>query len=418
PRPVGSAQRGRARLLQPQHRYVGALLSEGDLDPQLRRPPGDAGPCQAVRHEGVLWRHPRHGGGRARPRRHAGDARQSARAAGKRSDQHADSDPRHAACAIGADRADRIRPHRRAGTHHDAHFLCPSVGGPLGHDRRDAGAVLLRRRQLDLCRRYLADGRKSRGRGGPKTVPPARIAGAVKKSRIAVSYDFIKESVKVCMFDQYGTVVDMQGGLTAIATPFLKAKGWSGDPNSFVTWWRRTHFENSMIDALLHRAHTPYREIGHRAVAHVMDRAGIGHSREDVRYLVGEIEKLKPFPEVPAALDKLHTRYKLVVLSNGDPDMLETAKKYHGIAFDRVISVAEANSFKPHVATYTKAAELLGLKLEQILFVANHAFDCIGAKSAGRRAAFIERRSRPFGETPPQPDILVPTMKDLAEAIV
>ena len=233
-----------------------------------------------------------------------------------------------------------------------------------------------------------------------------------------MSYDSIKHNVKVCMFDQYGTVVDMQGGLTAIATPFLKAKGWSGDPNSFVTWWRRTHFENSMIDALLHREHTPYREIGHRAVAHVMDRAGIEHTKEDVRYLVGEIEKLKPFPEVPAALEKLHMKYKLVVLSNGDPDMLEMAKKYHGIAFDRVISVAEANSFKPHVATYTKAAELLGLNMEQILFVANHAFDCIGAKSAGMRTAFIDRRSRPFGETVHQPDILVPSMTELADAIV
>jgi 2-haloacid dehalogenase len=233
-----------------------------------------------------------------------------------------------------------------------------------------------------------------------------------------VSYDSIKSQVKVCMFDQYGTVVDMQGGLTAIATPFLKAKGWDGDPNSFVTWWRRTHFENSMIDALLHREHTPYREIGHRAVAHVMDRAGIEHTREDVRYLVGEIEKLKPFPEVPAALERLHTKYRLVVLSNGDPDMLETAKKYHGIAFDRVISVAEANSFKPHVATYTKAAELLGLNMDQILFVANHAFDCIGAKSAGMRTAFIDRRSRPFGETEHQPDILVPSMTALADAIV
>ena len=230
--------------------------------------------------------------------------------------------------------------------------------------------------------------------------------------------DALKKTIEVCMFDQYGTVVDMQGGLTAIATPFLKAKGWRGDPNSFVTWWRRTHFENSMIDALLHREHTPYREIGHRAVAQVMDRAGISHTKDEVRYLVGEIEKLKPFPEVPAALAKLHTRYKLVVLSNGDPDMLETAKKYHQIPFDRVISVAEANSFKPHVATYRKAAERLGLPMDQVLFVANHAFDCIGAKSAGMRTAFIDRRSRPFGETLHQPDILVPTMTDLAEVIV
>jgi 2-haloacid dehalogenase len=232
-----------------------------------------------------------------------------------------------------------------------------------------------------------------------------------------MSADAIKSNVKVCMFDQYGTVVDMQGGLVAIATPFLKAKGWSGDPNSFVTWWRRTHFENSMIDALLHREHTPYREIGHRAVAYVMDRAGIAYSGDEVQYLVSEIEKLRPFPEVPAALEKLHTRYRLVVLSNGDPDMLETAKRYHNIPFDRVISVAEAGSFKPHVATYTKAAELLGLKMDQILFVANHAFDCIGAKAAGMRTAFIDRRSRPFGETPHQPDILVASMTELADAI-
>jgi 2-haloacid dehalogenase len=233
-----------------------------------------------------------------------------------------------------------------------------------------------------------------------------------------MSYESIKKEVKVCMFDQYGTVVDMQGGLTAIATPFLKAKGWPGNPNSFVTWWRRTHFENSMIDALLHREHTPYREIGHRAVSQVMVRAGIKHTRDDVKYLVGEIEKLECFPEVPAALAKLQTRYKLVVLSNGDPDMLETAKKYHKIPFDKVISVAEANSFKPHRATYTKATEILGLEPEQILFVANHAFDVIGAKSAGMRTAMINRRDRPFEETPHQPDVTVPTMKDLADAIV
>ena len=232
-----------------------------------------------------------------------------------------------------------------------------------------------------------------------------------------MSYEAIKNEVKVCMFDQYGTVVDMQGGLTQIVTPFLTKKGWNGDPNAFVTWWRRTHFENSMIDALLHKDHTPYREIAHRAVAQVMDRAKIKYTMDEIRYLVGEIEKLKPFPEVPEALDRLRSKYKLVVLSNGDPDMLETAKKYHKISFDRVISVAEANSFKPHVATYAKAAELVGLKLDKILFVANHAFDCIGAKSAGMRTAFIDRRSRPFGITPYQPDILVPTMKDLADAI-
>jgi 2-haloacid dehalogenase len=124
------------------------------------------------------------------------------------------------------------------------------------------------------------------------------------------------------------------------------------------------------------------------------------------------------FPEVPEALARLQTRYPLVVLSNGDPDMLETAKRYHGIPFDHVISVAVANAFKPHVATYTKAGEIVGVRMEEVLFIPNHAFDCIGAKSAGMRMAFIDRRRRPFGITPHQPDLIVPSMTDLADALV
>jgi 2-haloacid dehalogenase len=230
--------------------------------------------------------------------------------------------------------------------------------------------------------------------------------------------DVLKGKIKICMFDQYGTVVDMQGGLVKVATPYLEKKGWKGSPNSFVTWWRRTHFENSMIDALLHKEHTPYREIGFAAVCQVLDRARIPYTDEEVRGLVAEIERLECFPEVPAALARLQTRYKLVVLSNGDPDMLEAARKYHKVPFDRIISVKEANAFKPHIATYTKAAEILGLGMDEILFVANHAFDCIGAKAAGMYTAFINRRDRPFGRTPYQPDIRVASMTELANAMV
>ena len=235
---------------------------------------------------------------------------------------------------------------------------------------------------------------------------------------VVATADELRQKIKVVMFDQYGTVVDMQKGLTEVAAPFLQAKGWNGKPSSFVTWWRRTHFENSMIDALLHRDHTPYREIGHAAVAYTMDRAGIEYTEDEVRYLVGCIERLEPFPDVPAALDRIKTKYKIVVLSNGDPDMLEAAKAYHKIPFDRVISVAEAGSFKPHVVTYTKAAELMDVRMDEVLFVANHAFDCIGAKAAGMFTAFIDRRRRPFGRTPHQPDLWVDDMSSLADLIV
>ncbi len=230
-----------------------------------------------------------------------------------------------------------------------------------------------------------------------------------------IDIETLKSSIRLCMFDQYGTVVDMQGGLRQVAAGFLAAKGWTGDPNAFVTWWRRTHFENSMIDALLQQQHTPYREIGHLSVRQVMHRAGIAHTDDEVRFLVAVIERLQCFPEVPQALDRLHARYQLVVLSNGDPDMLEAAKKHHGIAFDAVISVAEANAYKPHRTTYQMAARKMDVPVDQVLFVANHEFDCVGAKAAGMRTVFIDRRRRPFARWPHQPDLIVASMTELAD---
>jgi 2-haloacid dehalogenase len=229
--------------------------------------------------------------------------------------------------------------------------------------------------------------------------------------------DPIQSEVHTLMFDLYGTVVDMQGGLTAAVTPYLKRKGWKGRPDALVTWWRRTHFENSMIDALLHRDHTPYREIGRRALSYTLQRAGIEHSDDEVRALVGAIERLKPFPDVVDALATLKPHYRLTILSNGDADMLEAARPHLGIEFDRIISVAEAGSFKPHVATYRLAAELVGSPPESILFVANHAFDCVGAKAYGMRTCFVDRRMRPFGDWPYQPDLTVADFAELAERL-
>ena len=234
--------------------------------------------------------------------------------------------------------------------------------------------------------------------------------------------ELLRREGKALVFDQYGTVVDMQGGLTRAVTPFLKAKGWSGDPSSFVTWWRRTHFEDSMIDALLDRGHTPYRQIGHRAVSQVLDRCGLAHTQAEVEGLVAEIERLQPFADVVAALARLKTRYKLVILSNGDRDMLEAAKPHIGFPFDLTVSVQEAGTFKPHWKTYATAEKLINAKWPAIerascIFVANHAFDCIGAKAHGFRSIFVDRRRRPYGQSPHQPDLIVEDFAALAEAL-
>ena len=141
-------------------------------------------------------------------------------------------------------------------------------------------------------------------------------------------------------------------------------------------------------------------------MAHVADRAK--QSIQRMKYLLGQFDrKIRPFPEVIEALERLrHSGYLLAILSNGDRDMLEASKPYIGFPFDNTISVEEAGHFKPHWKTYAKAAEILDQKRDTILFVANHAFDCVGAKSFGMHTAFIDRRARPFSQWPQQPDMI------------
>ena len=64
-----------------------------------------------------------------------------------------------------------------------------------------------------------------------------------------------------------------------------------------------------------------------------MDRAGIRYTRTRCAVLVAQSSGSSRFPRCPRRSPGC-TRYKLVVLSNGDPDMLEAAKQYHGIPFD------------------------------------------------------------------------------------
>ena len=164
--------------------------------------------------------------------------------------------------------------------------------------------------------------------------------------------------------------------------------------------------------------YTSHREISHRALAYVMDRCGLPYTQDQVIRLVSQIETLKPLPDVPAALETPRAAgYALAILSNGDRDMLEAAMPHVGIPFDHVISVQEAGAFKPHWRTYAKAAEIVDVDRTACILVANHAFDCIGANAYGMRTVFIDRRSRPFGETPHQPDLIVEDAAALATAL-
>jgi 2-haloacid dehalogenase len=104
--------------------------------------------------------------------------------------------------------------------------------------------------------------------------------------------------------------------------------------------------------------------------------------------------------EAERALESLRD-YKLAVLSNGSPNMLEPLLKSSGIAarFADVISVDRAKVFKPDPACYALVEPALGVAKNEVMFVSSNGFDVAGAKHYGFQVVSIERAGAPQPES-------------------
>src|SRR5260370_6432790 len=103
---------------------------------------------------------------------------------------------------------------------------------------------------------------------------------------------------------------------------------------------------------------------------------------------------IKPFPDVPTGLKELSTAgYKLAILSNGAPRMLQDVTKNAGIDqfLPRVISVDEVKIYKPSPRVYQLAAKKLGTAPEATGFVSSNSWDIAGAGSFGLTTFWINR---------------------------
>ena len=86
--------------------------------------------------------------------------------------------------------------------------------------------------------------------------------------------------------------------------------------------------------------------------------------------------------------------------------------------FDDIISVDGAGAFKPHPSVYRRAAKILALEPGECLMVSANSFDVLGARACGFRAAFVNRRGLPYEDSLLQPDLIVRSFTELADALV
>lgn len=129
------------------------------------------------------------------------------------------------------------------------------------------------------------------------------------------------------------------------------------------------------------------------------------------------LRSLPPFREVPCSLRKLRkTGFRLAVLTNSayeDALVQLTNAKLSGY-FEHVLSVAAVRRFKPSPETYEFAARELGVQPHEMLMVAAHPWDLMGAAMAGCRTAFIHRPGKALFPGVPKPTYVAADVAALA----
>ena len=131
--------------------------------------------------------------------------------------------------------------------------------------------------------------------------------------------------------------------------------------------------------------------------------------------------KLPPHADVRDGLQAMRDAgLRLVTLTNSAPTAVQQQLTNAGLApfFERSFSVDTVRRFKPAPEAYRSVAEALRVPVDQLRLVAAHAWDIVGALRAGCAAAFVARPGKVLYPLGPQPDIVGPDFRRVAQAIV
>ena len=226
------------------------------------------------------------------------------------------------------------------------------------------------------------------------------------------------QNVKALTFDLFGTILDLGGSLTPFIEKFLKSKGAEVPANRFWEQWRYRQRIEQYQDNIMMLGHCGYLEAARRALVYTIGLNNIQASPQEVQQFMAAWQELSPFPDVLPALDRLKSRYQLVILSNGEARYLDyLVRNRLRWDFDGVISVEVVGAFKPHPGVYRRAASILKLEVGECMMVSAHPFDLVGARACGYRAAYVNRYRFPYEEGPFRPDVRVKDFAELATAL-
>jgi len=228
------------------------------------------------------------------------------------------------------------------------------------------------------------------------------------------------DSVNTLTFDIFGTVLDLAGSLIPPLDLLLKNCETSTSLSGKDVWaqWRLRQRIEQYQDNMLMLGHSGYLAVKRRALMYTLRSLKVEFSYNQLDEFMEAYQLLNPFQDAIDGLKRLSTKYKLVMLSNGEQHYLEhLAKNRIGIDFYQILSAETVSQFKPHPSVYRFAAKKLSLEPQQIMMVAAHSFDILGARHSGFRGAYINRYDLPYDESDYVPDITTGNFYELCDIL-
>ena len=198
------------------------------------------------------------------------------------------------------------------------------------------------------------------------------------------------KNIKAIIFDAYGTLFDVNSAAE-------KCKSKIGDKwESFANYWRKTQLEYTWLRSLMGR-HKDFWQITEDSLDKSMQAFNIDKAMKNE--LLDLYKILSPYPEVKETLEKLkEKKYKLAILSNGTPTLLNELVKSNGIQnlFDDIFSIEEVKIYKPSSKVYDMPIKKYKIKKENMAFLSANTWDVSGGGNYGFRSVWVNRNNNIF----------------------
>ncbi len=192
---------------------------------------------------------------------------------------------------------------------------------------------------------------------------------------------------RAALFDAFGTVFDVDSPMRRHADRI--GPRWPAISQE----WRVRTMEYTWVRSLAGE-HRPFSALLREALEVVAAMHGLDAALVDD--IARENRTLDAYPDVAPALAWLRDAgVACAILSNGEADGMARQVGAAGLAFDALLSVEPAGTFKPDPRAYALAPAHFGCDASEIAFVSSNPWDAFGGAVFGFRTCWINRHGRP-----------------------